>query len=411
MTCRNCGSENLVDFVNLGHQPPSNAYLKLDALGKPEITFPLSVYFCEDCLIVQAHQVNHPSELFTAEYAYLSSSSISWLKHAEDFCSNMIDRFDLDENRLVAEIGSNDGYLLQYFLASGVQCFGIEPTAAAASLSRQKGIITEEIFFNQETSILLTKKHGTVDLLIGNNVYAHVPDINSFTHGLKSMLAPEGVISLEFPHLLSLMTNLQFDTIYHEHFSYLSLLAVKQIFKQNGLKIFDCEELETHGGSLRIFGCHEDCDIQMSPKVKQILDAEFTAQLNRKHAYIEFQKRINILKLESLIFLLEQRRKGRLIGAYGAAAKGNTFLNYLGISTDLIEFVADASPLKQGKFLPGSHIPVVDLDFLISSKPDIIVILPWNLRSEVIDLLKSKISWPVQFVTFVPELNCEKFGY
>ncbi len=405
MKCRHCGSSVQQPFVDLGFAPPSNAYLTNAQLSHAETYFPLRVRVCEHCWLVQTEDYTQADELFNEDYAYFSSTSLGWLEHARQYTSQVTQRFSLDSNSLVVEIASNDGYLLRNFVDAGIPCLGIEPTKSTAEAARKLNIPVLTEFFGAALADILLKNNQQADLLIGNNVYAHVPDINDFTLGLKRLLKPTGTITLEFPHLLQLIRNGQFDTIYHEHFSYFSLSTVISIFSQVGLRVWDVEQISTHGGSLRIYGCHM---LDMRPntaRVAEIIDQEHQAGLNQIASYQAFQKKANNIKDNFLMFLLEQKKLGKSVIAYGAAAKGNTLLNYAGVKSDLLPMVCDAAPSKQDKYLPGSHIPIVSPDILYSEFPDYLLILPWNLSEEVMSqysFLKSK---GTQFVVALPELK------
>jgi SAM-dependent methyltransferase len=403
--CRHCGNHGFIPFADLQTCPPSNAMLTAERLTEPEIYYPLVVEVCDDCFLAQVEEHKSAAEIFDADYTYFSSFSRSWLEHADRYAAMATDRFGLGERSRVVEIASNDGYLLQYFQQRGVPVLGVEPTANTAEVAEAKGIRTVVDFFGKR--LAAERLAGTADLIIGNNVFAHVPDISDFAAGLKVALKPGGVITLEFPHLLRLLEQAQFDTIYHEHFSYLSLAATERILAAPGLKIFDVEELSTHGGSLRIFAAHaEDHDRQRSPSVDAVLSAEEQAGMRDRQVYEQFQSRIDAIRAEFLRFLLDQRAVGATVVGYGAAAKGNTLLNYCGIKgNELIRFVADLSPHKQGRFLPGSHVPVVAPERIDEEKPDFIVIFPWNLRAEIMDQLQNARSWGARFVTAIPELQ------
>jgi SAM-dependent methyltransferase len=403
--CRHCGNENFIPFADLGTAPPSNAMLTAEALDAPEAYYPLVVQVCDRCFLAQVDEHKKAAEIFDSDYTYFSSFSRSWLEHCERFAAMAVERFRLGPGSQVVEVASNDGYLLQYLQARGIPVQGVEPTANTAEVAIAKGIPTIVDFFG----LRLAEKElaGRADLLCGNNVFAHVPDVNDFTAGLKKALAPGGVISLEFPHLLRLIEQAQFDTIYHEHFSYLSLCTTEAIFAAQGLKVFDIEQLPTHGGSLRVFGAHaEDGTKARTGRVDEILAEEERAGLRGREVYESFQPRIDRIRAEFLKFLLDQRAAGAKVAGYGAAAKGNTLLNYCGVKgNELLRFVADLSPHKQGRFLPGSHIPVVAPERIDEEKPDFIVTFPWNLRDEIMEQLVHARSWGARFVTAIPELE------
>lgn len=399
-SCRHCGLRLVQEVIDLGHQPPSNAYLSLVQLQAPEVTYPLRVYVCTSCWLVQLPAHASADQLFTADYAYFSSTSSSWLAHAQRFVEAAIVRLGLNASSHVLEVASNDGYLLQYVKQRGLSCLGVEPTRATAEAARMKGIPTIECFFGET----IAKELKPADLVVANNVLAHVPDINDFMAGIARALKASGQASLEFPHLLRLLGGNQFDTIYHEHYSYLSLRAVQRIVESVGLEVIDVEELPTHGGSLRVWLSHVGARL-VSDAVAHVLKAEADAALETLDAYIGFQKRAESAKHALLELLLEARRDGRRILGYGAAAKGNTLLNYAGIKADLLHAVADLAPSKQGRFLPGSHIPVISPETLLTANPDCILVLPWNLIDEV------RRQWPnFDLVTAVPLLRHWRMG-
>jgi len=408
MICRHCGEDAFIPFADLHYCPPSNSMLKPQDVGKPEVTYPLKVQTCANCFLAQVGEHKAAVEIFDDDYTYYSSFSTSWLKHARRFAEAAIDRFRLDGNSLVVEVASNDGYLLQYFKAAGVPVIGVEPTANTARVAQEKGIPSIVDFFGAELARHeFAEKDRLADLICGNNVYAHVPDINDFTAGLETALAPSGVISVEFPHLSQLLRENQFDTIYHEHFSYLSLGVVQRIFESQGLTVFDVERLETHGGSLRVLGRHADYeDLAVTDRVGAVLAEERAGGLEGEEIYRGFQAKIDTIRAEFLGFLLAQRQAGKTVAAYGAAAKGNTLLNYCGVKgTDMLSFVCDLSPHKQGRLLPGSHIPVLAPEALDEQRPDFIVILPWNLKAEIMQQLAHVRDWGARFVVAIPELQ------
>ncbi len=408
MKCRHCGAEVTQQLIDLGSAPPSNAYLTTETLEAPEKWFPLRVLVCSECWLAQTEDYAGADELFSASYAYFSSYSTSWLRHAERYVADMTSRFSLDANSCVAEVAANDGYLLQFVKASGIPCFGIEPTVSTAAAAREKGLEIISDFFGVRLAHELAAQGRQVDLMAANNVLAHVPDINDFVSGFTLLLKPTGVATFEFPHLLRLVTENQFDTIYHEHFSYLSLTSVARIFECNGLIVFDVEELPTHGGSLRVFAQRLDSGKHVaSSRVADLLRAERDAGMTSPGFYSGFQTRADRVKNDLLAFLIEAKRSGKKIAAYGAAAKGNTLLNYAGVRPDLLPYVIDRNPAKQGKFLPGSRIPIVGEDHIKAERPDIVVILPWNLRDEVMQQLAYARAWGAHFVTAVPELEVQ----
>ena len=405
MKCRHCNAELAVSFVDLGSAPPSNAYLTEDALHRPEAWYPLRVAVCGDCLLVQTADFAAFDTLFDENYAYFSSFSATWLKHAEAYVEMATARLALGLSSNVVEIAANDGYLLQYVKARNIPCLGVEPTASPAGAARKKGIEIVEAFFGTELACSLAKDGKSADLMIANNVLAHVPDINDFVSGFPVLLKPQGVATFEFPHLAQLIRHNQFDTIYHEHFSYLSLRTVSRIFERCGLRIFDVEEIPTHGGSLRVFAERADTGKRPAANaVKSVLEAEREAGLDGLTGYTGFQERAERTKDAFVRFLLETRQAGQSVAAYGAAAKGNTLLNFAGIRPDFIPFVVDRNPQKQGKFMPGSRIPIVAEDELRSARPDYIVILPWNLSDEIMDQLAYARAWGARFVTAIPEI-------
>lgn len=406
MKCRFCQNPLSREFIDLVNSPPSNSYLRREQLSEPEIFYPLRVFVCEKCLLVQIDEFKKADEIFDENYAYFSSFSKSWLEHSKKYVEMMSERFGFDENSQVVEIASNDGYLLQFFQQRNVPVLGIEPTLSTARAAREKGIESWTEFFGVELAQKLVAENRRADLLLGNNVLAHVPDINDFVAGMKIALKPGGVITMEFPHLLQLVENNQFDTIYHEHFSYLSLATALKIFAAHDLTIFDVEELSTHGGSLRIFARHAGAENpQISENVENLLAKERKFGLLDLDYYRNFQQKADRVKYDFLAFLIEQKRLGKKIAAYGAAAKGNTLLNYCGIKNDLIDFVVDASPHKQNLFMPASHIPIVDESFIEREKPDFVVILPWNIKEEIYAQLEYIRVWNSQFVLALPELK------
>jgi len=406
MKCRHCHSQVSLPLIDLGSAPPSNAYLTPISLRRPEKWFPLKVVICQSCWLVQAEAYSRAAELFNEEYAYFSSFSTQWLKHAQTYVQTMMDRFGLTPASRVVEVASNDGYLLQYVKQRGIPCLGIEPTASTAAASRLKGIETLEEFFGVSLATRLAAEGLQADLMTANNVLAHVPDINDFAAGFALLLKPAGVATFEFPHLGNLIDGNQFDTIYHEHFSYLSLGAVQRIFAANGLSVFDVEQHPTHGGSIRVFAQRADTGSHpVAARVNQMLQQEEAAGLRTAAYYAGFQARAEKVKDDFLHFLIEAKRRGQTVAAYGAAAKGNTLMNFAGIRPDLIAFVADRNPAKQGKFMPGSRIPIVAEEHLRVQQPAFVVILPWNLRAEVVGQLASIRDWGGRFVTAVPTLE------
>lgn len=405
MKCRFCKAELQHVFIDLINAPASNSFRTSEQLNEPEVYYPLKVFTCHVCFLVQIDEYKKSDAIFDSEYVYFSSYSTSWLAHAKTYTEKMVERFGLNSNSKVVEIASNDGYLLQYFKERSIPVLGIEPTANTASVAREKGIETVVDFFGVRLANRLAQ-HNKADLLLGNNVLAHVPDITDFVHGMKILLAPKGVITMEFPHLMQLVDNNQFDTIYHEHFSYLSLYTVKQIFESAGLTLFDVEELPTHGGSLRIYARHtENETLNITKNVTSLLQKEITKGVQTMVYYTGFQKKVMNIKLQLLQFLLNQKKEGKTVAAYGAAAKGNTLLNYCGVKNDLLDFVVDANPHKQNKWLPGSQVPVVSENYLSQKRPNFVLILPWNLKNEIITQLSYIRDWGGQFVIAVPELE------
>jgi SAM-dependent methyltransferase len=402
--CRFCGIALAETFADLGISPPSNSYLGEADLRRMEPFFPLHAYVCEGCFLVQLDEFQSPEEIF-GHYRYFSSFSESWLRHAENYASTMIARLSLGPRSQVVEVASNDGYLLQFFHRRGIPVLGIEPAVNVARAAEEKGITTLVRFFGIHTARSVTLMGRQADLLIGNNVLAHVPDLNGFVAGLKIALKPEGVLTLEFPHLLKLMAFNQFDTIYHEHFSYFSLLTARQVFARHGLRVFDVEELPTHGGSLRVFVCHEGAAFKDSGKTENLRARECEAGLDKIETYRGFSEKVRRLKRDLLRFLINAKEQGRSTVGYGAPAKGNTLLNYCGIGTDLLDYTVDASPHKQGLFLPGSRIPIFAPSRIAETKPDYVLILPWNLKDEIMTQMVHVRSWGGQFVVPVPALS------
>lgn len=405
MKCRHCASPLRHTFLDLGFAPPSNAYLTGDDLARPEKYYPLKVKVCDQCWLVQTEDYARADELFSAEYAYFSSTSTGWLAHAARYAEMMTRQLQLTQDSLVVEVASNDGYLLKNFVAAGIPCLGIEPTASTAAAAEAIGIPVLREFFGERLGMQLAASGKQADLIAGNNVYAHVPDINDFTRGLKAALKPGGTITLEFPHVMRLVENTQFDTVYHEHFSYLSLYTVDRIFKAVGLRVCDIEELPTHGGSLRIYGCHASALRETAPAVGAMLTQERQLGLQTLATYQHFQAKADQVKDDLLAFLIEQKRAGKAVAAYGAAAKGNTLLNYAGVKPDLLPFVCDAAVAKQGKFMPGSHIPILVPAALEERRPDYLVILPWNISTEIKQQNVRLAKLGTKFVTAVPRLE------
>ncbi len=405
MKCRHCNTILSHTLVDLGFAPPSNAYLTTEDITKSEIYYPLKVKICDHCWLVQTEDYAKSEELFNNDYAYFSSATNSWLIHSHTYVEKIINRLKLNESSFVIEIASNDGYLLKNFVSKGIPCLGIEPTNTTASASEALGIDNIREFFSEKLGKRLADEKKQAHLIIANNVYAHVPDINDFTRGMKVALKEGGTITMEFQHLMKIMEHIQFDTIYHEHFSYLSLYNIDRIFRSFGLRVFDVEELPTHCGSLRIYGCHTEDTRETSINVTNLLQKETLCGMQKISTYNDFQKKTNIIKNDFLSFLIEQKKHGKKVAAYGAAAKGSTILNYAGIKPDLLSFVSDSCIYKQGKFMPGSHIPILSDSALDEYLPDYLIILPWNLFSE----LKKKNSrldkFGTKFVRVIPSLE------
>lgn len=406
MNCRFCKTLLEHVFIDLLNSPASNSFLTAEQLNEPETYYPLKVYTCHKCFLVQVDEYKKSGAIFNSDYVYFSSYSTTWLAHAKAYTQKMQDRFHLDENSLVVEVASNDGYLLQYFKEAKIPVLGIEPTANTAKVAEEKGIESLVDFFGVKLATDLAANGRKADLLLGNNVLAHVPDIVDFVAGMKIILQDDGIITMEFPHLMQLVDNNQFDTIYHEHFSYLSFQTVKQIFESQGLKMFDVEELSTHGGSLRIYATHfENNEQNVSPNVEILLQKEDTKGMNGLEYYDNFQKKALDVKLQVLEFLVNCKKEGKKIVAYGAAAKGNTLLNFCGVKNDLLDFVVDANPNKQNKFLPASHVPVRAEADLKAYQPDFVMILPWNLKLEITSQLSYIKNWGGKFVVPIPRLE------
>lgn len=403
-TCMGCGAPLTRTLVDLGMQPLANAYVPAGHAAVSDKVYPLHARVCDGCLLVQVDSVVPREYIFNADYAYFSSYSKRWLAHCQNYVDMAVSRFALTGVSKAVEIASNDGYMLQYMIAAGVPSLGIEPAANVANAARAKGIPTEIAFFGRQTALRLVDEGHAADLIACKNVLAHVPDINDFVAGLHEMLKPDGVCTVEFPHLLSLIRDVQFDTIYHEHFTYLSILAIERIFARHGLRIFDIEEVPTHGGSLRIFACRMNAKYALRPNVASVRGKEFSAGLDSPKGYTDFTRHVEKVRADFLMFLDTAEREGKRVAGYGAAAKGNTLFNYCGIKPDRIAFVSDLSVAKQGKLLPGSHIPVRAPAAIAESRPDYILILPWNLRAEIMDQLSFIRAWGGRFVTVIPEI-------
>ncbi|MBX2853310.1 MAG: class I SAM-dependent methyltransferase [Phycisphaeraceae bacterium] len=408
MKCRHCQSGLELLLIDLGSAPPSNAYLTEATLGRPETWYPLRVLVCESCWLVQTEDVAEADALFDADYAYFSGYSSVWLSHCEDYCNDMIDRFKLGSSSSVVEVAANDGSLLKYFDQAGVSCLGVEPTSSTASSARDKGLTIIEAFFGVALAERIARDHGHADLITANNVLAHVPDINDFVAGFAALLKPSGVATFEFPHLRQLIDLNQFDTIYHEHFSYLSVSAAARIFYANGLSIFDVAPLPTHGGSLRVFAQRVDTGTHKATAcLDEHLAVERSIGIESPDYYQGFQDRVDHIKDQLLDYLRQAKTAGRTVAAYGAAAKGNTLLNYAGVQPDLLCCVADRNPVKQGKFLPGSRVPIVSPEQLQAAQPDDVLILPWNIKNEVIDQLRSILRPGTRMLTMIPKLEVQ----
>jgi 2-polyprenyl-3-methyl-5-hydroxy-6-metoxy-1,4-benzoquinol methylase len=404
-TCRSCGSPLKHTFVELGTSPLANSYLTEEQLQQMEPFYPLHAYVCDACYLVQLNEFESPDQIF-GDYAYFSSYSESWLNHAKEYVTLMIKRFGFDANSLVVEIASNDGYLLQYFQKKDIPVLGVEPARNVAKVAQEAGIPTITKFFGVQTASELSTEGKLADLMLGNNVLAHVPDLNDFVKGFKVLLKPQGVITMEFPHLMRLIEENQFDTIYHEHFSYFSLITVKKVFAKHGLTIFDVQELPTHGGSLRIYACHaEDTSKPVSERISDLLNREIDVGFTDLELYQSFGKRVKETKRNILDFMIKAKREGKSIVGYGAPAKGNTLLNYCGIRTDFIDYTVDRSPHKQGHFLPGTRIPIYQPDKIKKTRPDYLIIFPWNLKDEIMEQMAHIRNWGGQFVTLIPDVK------
>jgi len=405
MNCRFCNTQLKYKFVSLGSSPFSNSYLTKEQLYAMEPFYPLEAYVCDFCFLVQLGEFKSPEAIFK-DYAYFSSYSDIWLQHAKTYVDKMLNFLTLDNHSLVVEVASNDGYLLQYFIENKIPVLGIEPADNVAEVAIQKGVPTETIFFGTATAQKLASEGKHADLLIGNNVLAHVPDLNDFVKGLSILLKPDGVITMEFPHIMRLMADTQFDTIYHEHFSYFSLLTAEKIFNAHNLIIFDVEELPTHGGSLRIYAHHKDDHTKpISHNVFTLKQREFDAGFSDINHYLVFQEKVNAVKRDILNFLIEAKKEGQTIVGYGAPAKGNTLLNYCGVKTDFINYTVDRNPYKQGRYLPGSHIPIESPEKIKETKPDYLFILPWNIQNEVMEQMGYIRNWGGKFVIGIPKLS------
>jgi 2-polyprenyl-3-methyl-5-hydroxy-6-metoxy-1,4-benzoquinol methylase len=402
--CRFCANPLKHTFVDLGMSPPSNSYLAANQLQVAEKFYPLHAYVCEKCFLVQLEEFESPADIFS-DYAYFSSYSASWLNHARSYTDLMVEKFGFNSSSKVIEIASNDGYLLQYFKELDIPVLGIEPAANVAKVAEAKGIPSLVKFFGVNTATELVESGTQADLLLGNNVLAHVPDLNDFVAGMKIVLKPDGVLTMEFPHLLQLIDKNQFDTIYHEHFSYFSFLTVEQVFAAHGLTLFDVEEISTHGGSLRIYGKHRETNPAISDRLRNLKEREIAAGLNTIDTYLSFTEKVQTTKRNLLSFLIDAKKEGKSVVGYGAPAKGNTLLNYCGVRTDFIDYTVDLSPHKQNTFLPGTHIPVYHPDKIKETKPDYLLILPWNLQQEIMGQMAFIREWGGQFVVPIPSVE------
>jgi hypothetical protein len=403
--CRFCGSDLRQTFVDLGMSPLCESYISYEQLNQMEPFYPLHVYVCEKCFLVQLQEYVSASAIFS-EYAYFSSYSDSWLHHASNYADQMVERFGFNGRSFVVELASNDGYLLQYFVKKGIPCLGIEPAINVAQVAIEKGVPTLTKFFGEQTARELAVEGKYADLMLANNALAQVPDVNDFVKGMKILLGPRGVITVEFPHLMRLMAENQFDTIYHEHFSYFSFITAEKIFAAHGLTLFDVEELPTHGGSLRIYARHmEDDSRPVGPRVQELRERELAAGFARLGTYSDFAERVKETKRKLLEFLIAVKREGKSVAGYGAPGKGNTLLNYCGIRTDMLDYTVDRNPYKQGKFLPGTHIPILHPDKIRETKPDYVLVLPWNLKDEIRQQLSYIREWGAKLVVPIPEVE------
>lgn len=403
--CRFCSHPLSHTFCNLGKSPLSNSFLKKEQLNAMEPFFPLHAYVCESCLLVQLEEFQKPKDIFS-DYAYFSSYSSSWLQHSKAYTEEMVKRFGYNSSNFVVEIASNDGYLLQFFKEKSIPILGIEPAANVAKVAESKGVPTLVSFFGTKTAKKLAASGPKADLIIGNNVLAHVPDINDFVQGIKTLLKEGGVVTMEFPHLLKLMEENQFDTIYHEHFSYLSFLTVEKIFAKHGMKMFDVQQLKTHGGSLRIFACHQnDISKEIHPRVQELRQQEKQFGLDSLDTYFSFEKKVQKIKMDLLTALIKLKKEGKSVVGYGAPAKGNTLLNYCSIKTEFLDYTVDLNPHKQGLFLPSTHIPIYSAEKIKETKPDYILILPWNLKNEIMDQMSFVKEWGAKWILPIPTLE------
>lgn len=406
MKCRFCSKTINNVFIDLGSMAVSNAFLTAEQLDKRESIYPLKVFVCDNCFLVQVDEYQKSDEIFTSDYVYFSSVSDVWLEHCKKYVDKISSEYKLGANSLVVEIASNDGYLLQYFKEKNIPCLGIEPTESTATTAREKGIDTVVEFFGEQLALKLKAEGVSPDLMIGNNVLAHVPDLNDFVRGLKVLLKPSGIMTFEFPHLPRLIEKKEFDTIYHEHFSYFSFFFICKLFDFHGLEVMDVEEFETHGGSIRVYVKHKENEaIPINDRVGALLEVEIGNRINKLDSYIGFQENANDIKNKFLQYIIGKKQEGKKIVAFGAAAKGNTFLNYCGLRPDVIDCVIDDTPYKQNRYLPQSHIPVVSRTYFDNNQPDIIIILPWNFKKEIISKLAFTKKWGAELVTYIPELE------
>ncbi|MCP3919086.1 MAG: class I SAM-dependent methyltransferase [bacterium] len=403
--CRFCGTELQHTFVDLGMSPPCESFVRAEEVENAEVFHPLHVRVCAECLLVQLPECVAPEDIFD-DYAYFSSYSDSWLRHAKSYCDTVVERFQLDASRFVVEVASNDGYLLRNFVERGIPCLGIEPSSNVAAAAREHGVPSEVRFFGRETAIDVAGTHGNADLIVANNVFAHVPDINDFTAGFAALLAPTGVLTLEFPHLARLIEENQYDTIYHEHYSYLSFFTTRRILAAHGLEVFDVEELPSHGGSLRVYAQHAQTGTQaVWPSVTELEQRERDQGYEKLETYLRFVPRVERAKRQLLAFLITVRAEGKTVACYGAPGKGNTLLNYCGIRGDLVEFAVDRNPYKHGRFTPGTHIPIHPPEALQAAQPDYVLILPWNLKREIAAQLEYVADWGGKLAVPIPELE------
>ncbi|MBU0778076.1 class I SAM-dependent methyltransferase [Patescibacteria group bacterium] len=404
--CRACRSDLGEPFMSLGNSPLSNSFLSENDLHKMEPFYPLDVYLCRNCYLMQVEEIQTARDIFSSDYAYFSSYSETWLRHCREYTEMMINRFGFDNNSFILEVASNDGYLLQYFKQHGIPVLGVEPASNTAEVAIKKGIPTDIAFFDTAYAEKMRKSGRLADLIIGNNVIAHNPNLNDFVEGLKLALKPEGIITIEFPHMLKMIQGNQFDTIYHEHFSYFSLYTVRKLFSSHDLEIFDVDEIPTHGGSLRIYARHkEDTSKSISDNVKHLLKKEDDAGIFGSAIYTEFSERVKLTKRKLLAFLIQAKNDGKRIVGYGAPAKGNMLLNYCGIRTDFLDYTVDRSLYKQNKYLPGTHIPIKHPDKIKEDKPDYVLVLPWNIRDEIVEQMSSICEWGGKFVIPIPEVE------